>query len=44
MLSRVLQEAWRESRYLGSFNSPEEAALAYNEAAKKYFGEFANTN
>lgn len=30
--------------YLGSFNSEVEAAKAYNEAAVKYFGEFAELN
>lgn len=31
-------------RWLGSFKSEEDAALAYNEAAIKYHGEFARLN
>jgi len=34
----------QKQKSLGSFDSKEEAAKAYNEAAKKYFGEFAKLN
>lgn len=30
--------------YLGSFNNERDAAKAYNDAAKEYFGKFANYN
>jgi hypothetical protein len=33
-----------ENKYLGKYKTPEEAAKAYDEAALKYFGEFACLN
>ena len=36
--------AGKKNKYLGCFNSEIDAARAYNEAAKKYFGEFAHLN
>jgi hypothetical protein len=33
-----------EVKYIGSFETKEEAAIAYNEYAIKYFGEFARLN
>lgn len=34
----------RKNIYLGYFEDPKDAAKAYNEAALKYYGEFANLN
>lgn len=33
-----------KSRYLGSFRDPIDAAKAYDEAAKEYFGDYARLN
>jgi hypothetical protein len=30
--------------YLGGYATPEQAAIAYDESARRLFGEFANTN
>lgn len=40
--ARIYQDG--KKIYLGCFNTPQEAAIAYNEAAKKYRNEFAVLN
>ena len=38
------EEEERVVIYLGTYKTPEDAAQAYNAAAVKYFGEFAQLN
>ena len=40
----VYIQANRKSKFLGYFTDPKEAAIAYNDKAKQYFGEFARLN
>jgi hypothetical protein len=42
--ARGCWQAYVGHRNIGRFNSEREAALAYNVAAQKYFGEFARLN
>jgi hypothetical protein len=44
--SNWLAHVWKDGKqiYIGSFKEKEDAARAYNEAAKKYHGEYARLN
>jgi hypothetical protein len=50
-VTKSRKESWKANiyihgrqTYLGSFSTPELAALAYDEAANKHYGDFAKTN